>query len=73
MSDYPYVAVEQCPECGLDCVAVLERVVDIGHPSRSRISGSIRTQMIILQICEHLIYDAGDDPGAEFDEADDLE
>lgn len=70
IGDYPFLAVENCPDCDQAAIAVVERVVIPPGAEGPDSRGAIRTQLTILEICEHLTYDEVDE---EIDEGHDLE
>lgn len=70
LGDYPFLAVEVCPECDTTCVAVIERVITPPEYGPGGRYGSIRTQLTILEICDHF---GEDEAEADYDEEQDCE
>lgn len=61
MTDYPFLIVEACPDCGHRCVAVMEIVIGSPRPTGGLMRVPFDEQFTLLDGCYHVTDDDPDE------------
>jgi hypothetical protein len=57
VNDYPFLFVDECPDCGEPLTAIVDRVVGTPKATGGRMSVPISTEMFWMRACEHILVD----------------
>lgn len=63
MTDYPFLVVERCHDCGQTCVGVMELVIGSPRPTGGLMRVPFEEVFTVLDACHHITDDEPETDG----------